>query len=131
MSATLGNKATFTWNGTDITAKGNDFQIPMTQPALNSSVFGATWENKTPGLPSYTVSFAGFYDSAVGAAIFPSMAATASQAWSGGFFGTTPGNEKYSGNAVLSKLTPNGKVGALVAFTSTFEGDGALTRGTY
>lgn len=130
----LGNMAVFSFVSVSMQTDLNKLDINFKQPALDRTTFGDTWETTQPGLPSFTLALSGFINKTGGAndaTLFGQFGVPTSGAFAIGLAGSTPGNPKYTGNAVETDLKEGVTVKTLAAVSGTLTGDGAPVRGTY
>ena len=93
---------------------------------------GATFH---PGLENVTISISGHFDDTATtgpeAVLGPLRTHTAAVAFSYGPKGSTSGFLKYSGTFWVTELAVDSSVGSLVAWSSSLQVEGTVTRGTF
>lgn len=107
------------------------FTIQTTIGMLDDTAQGDTARtHKSDALPDFSGSMRGHYfpgDTNGQAAVVEG----AELAFEGSPIGTTAGNEKLSGDIIVTGVTVTSDNGAIVGFEASFQGSGGLTRGVH
>lgn len=115
---------------TDISNTLTDVGFPQTIETAETTSFGSSAKTYIVGLTDATVSLSGNFDATVDA----HLAGIAGQAATVSFEyypeGTTTGNVKYSGEAILTSYEKSGAVGDVVQYSAELQVTGAVTRAT-
>ena len=106
-----------------------DVSFPQTIDTAETTAFGSTNKSYIVGLKDTTISVSGIWDATVDGYI--SGTEPASRSFIYGPAGSTSGNVKYTGEAILTNYNTNNPVGDVVTFSADFQVTGAVTRTTY
>ena len=106
-----------------------DVSFPQTIDTAETTAFGSSIKSYIVGLKDTTISVTGLWDATVDG--YLSGTETASRYFIFGPAGSTGGNVKYTGEAIMTNYSQGNPVGDVVTFTADFQVTGAVTRGTY
>ena len=106
-----------------------DVSFPQTIDTAETTAFGSSNKSYIVGLKDTTISVSGIWDATVDGYI--SGTEPASRAFIYGPAGSTGGNVKYTGEAIMTNYAVSNPVGDVVTFSMDLQVTGAVTRGTY
>ena len=106
-----------------------DVSFPQTLDTAETTAFGSSNKSYIVGLKDTTISVTGLWDATVDG--YLSGTEPASRSFIFGPAGSTGGNVKYTGEAIMTNYSQGNPVGDVVTFTADFQVTGAVTRGTY
>jgi hypothetical protein len=106
-----------------------DVSFPQTIDTAETTAFGSSNKSYIVGLKDTTISVSGIWDATVDG--YLSGTEPASRSFIYGPAGTTSGNVKYTGEAIMTNYSQSNPVGDVVTFTADFQVTGAVTRTTY
>ena len=106
-----------------------DVSFPQTIDTAETTAFGSSNKSYIVGLKDTTISVTGLWDATVDG--YLSGTEPASRSFIFGPAGSTGGNVKYTGEAIMTNYSQGNPVGDVVTFTADFQVTGAVTRGTY
>ena len=106
-----------------------DVSFPQTIDTAETTAFGSSNKSYIVGLKDTTISVSGIWDATVDGYI--SGTEPASRSFIYGPAGSTGGNVKYTGEAIMTNYAVNNPVGDVVTFSMDLQVTGAVTRGTY
>ena len=106
-----------------------DVSFPQTIDTAETTAFGSSNKSYIVGLKDTTISVSGIWDATVDG--YLSGTEPASRSFIFGPAGSTGGNVKYTGEAIITNYSQSNPVGDVVTFSADFEVTGAVTRGTY
>ena len=106
-----------------------DVSFPQTIDTAETTAFGSSNKSYIVGLKDTTISVSGIFDATVDG--YLSGTEPASRSFIYGPAGSTGGNVKYTGEAIMTSYSLANPVGDVVTFTADFQVTGAVTRGTY
>ena len=106
-----------------------DVSFPQTIDTAETTAFGSSNKSYIVGLKDTTISVSGIWDATVDGYI--SGTEPASRSFIYGPAGSTSGNVKYTGEAIMTNYSQSNPVGDVVTFTADFQVTGAVTRTTY
>ena len=106
-----------------------DVSFPQTIDTAETTAFGSTNKSYIVGLKDTTISVSGIWDATVDGYI--SGTEPASRSFIYGPAGSTSGNVKYTGEAILTNYSVSNPVGDVVTYSVDLQVTGAVTRGTY
>ena len=106
-----------------------DVSFPQTIDTAETTAFGSSNKSYIVGLKDTTISVSGIWDATVDG--YLSGTEPASRSFIFGPAGTTGGNVKYTGEAIMTNYSQSNPVGDVVTFSADFQVTGAVTRGTY
>jgi hypothetical protein len=106
-----------------------DVSFPQTIDTAETTAFGSSNKSYIVGLKDTTISVSGIWDATVDG--YLSGTEPASRSFIFGPAGSTGGNVKYTGEAIMTNYSQSNPVGDVVTFTADFQVTGAVTRGTY
>ena len=106
-----------------------DVSFPQTIDTAETTAFGSSNKSYIVGLKDTTISVTGLWDATVDG--YLSGTEPASRSFIFGPAGSSGGNVKYSGEAIMTNYSQGNPVGDVVTFTADFQVTGAVTRGTY
>lgn len=103
--------------------------FPETIDTAETTAFGSTSKSYIVGLRDATISVSGLWDATVDGYIIGTEPATRSFIF--GPAGSTGGNVKYTGEAIMTNYSISNPVGDVVTFSLDLQVTGNVTRGTY
>ena len=106
-----------------------DVGFPQTIDTAETTAFGSSNKSYIVGLKDTTISLSGLWDATVDG--YLSGTEPASRSFIYGPAGTTSGNVKYTGEAILTNYSQSNPVGDVVTYSVDLQVTGAVTRGTY
>jgi len=119
---------------TDISAYVDNVDFPQTVETAETTTFGSSAKTYIVGLKDSTISISGKWDgaaSAVDVTLSGILGQSASVTFEYGPAGSTAGNVKYTGEALLTNYSVSAPVGDVVTFSGDFQVTGAVTRTTF
>jgi hypothetical protein len=106
-----------------------DVSFPQTIDTAETTAFGSSNKSYIVGLKDTTISVSGIWDATVDG--YLSGTEPASRSFIFGPAGSTGGNVKYTGEAIMTNYSQSNPVGDVVSFTADFQVTGSVTRGSY
>lgn len=106
-----------------------DVSFPQTIDTAETTAFGSSNKSYIVGLKDTTISVSGIWDATVDGYI--SGTEPASRSFIYGPAGSTSGNVKYTGEAIMTNYAVSNPVGDVVTFSMDLQVTGAVTRTTY
>ncbi len=106
-----------------------DVSFPQTIDTAETTAFGSSNKSYIVGLKDTTISVSGIWDATVDGYI--SGTEPASRSFIYGPAGSTSGNVKYTGEAIMTNYSVSNPVGDVVTFSMDLQVTGAVTRTTY
>ena len=106
-----------------------DVSFPQTIDTAETTAFGSSNKSYIVGLKDTTISVSGIWDATVDGYI--SGTEPASRTFIYGPAGSTGGNVKYTGEAIMTNYSVSNPVGDVVTFSMDLQVTGAVTRTTY
>ena len=106
-----------------------DVSFPQTIDTAETTAFGSSNKSYIVGLKDTTISVSGLWDATIDG--YLSGTEPASRSFIYGPAGSTGGNVKYTGEAIMTNYAVSNPVGDVVTFSADFQVTGAVTRGTY
>ena len=103
--------------------------FPETISTGLTTAFGSSNDSYVVGIKNTTISVSGIWDATVDG--YLTGTETASRSFIYGPAGSTGGNVKYTGEAILTNYSISNPVGDVVTFSVDLQVTGAVTRGTY
>ena len=103
--------------------------FPEVIETAETTAFGATSKSYIVGLRDATISVSGLWDATVDGYIIGTEPATRTFIF--GPAGSTGGNVKYTGEAILTNYSVSSPVGDVVTFSLDLQCTGGVTRTTY
>ena len=116
---------------TDISNTLTDVSFPQSVDTAETSAFGSSAKSYIVGLTDSTLSISGNFDATVDAHLAAVVGQAATLSFEYGPEGSTAGQVKYTGEAILTSYEKSGAVGDVVTYSAEFQVTGAVTRGTY
>ena len=116
---------------TDISAYVNSVDMPQTVDVAETTVLGKDNKTYIVGLKDATISLAGLWDSTADAIFGAVLGQSATLSFEYSPEGTTSGNVKYTGEAILTSYSKNSPVGDVVTYSADLQVSDAVTRGTH
>lgn len=113
----------------DISSVLTSVDFPETIETAETTAFGATSKAYIVGLRDASVSVSGSWDATVDGYFIGTEPASRSFVF--GPAGSTSGNVKYTGEAILTNYSISNPVGDTATFSADFQVTGDVTRGTY
>ena len=108
----------------------NSVDFPEVTETADTTAFGSSSRSFIVGLESATISISGLWDSTVDG-YMKGGTEPASRSFIYGPAGSTGGNVKYTGEAILTHYSISSPVGDVVTYSVDLQVTGAVTRGTY
>jgi hypothetical protein len=117
----------------DLSAYVNEVSFPRTVETGETTTFGATSDAKTyiVGLNDSSLSVKAMWDSTLEGYLSPGIGSDTLLAFEYGPSGSTAGNLKYSGNAILTSFQTSSPVGDVVSCSIDLQISGPVTRTTW
>lgn len=118
----------------DISAYLDKVTFPEEVQALDTSAFTATARTFIPGLKNATITLTGKWDPTATSGpdvVLQGLIGSNPTAFIYGPQGTTTGQVKYTGNAMVTRYSVDDPVDGLVTFTCELQASGAITRGVF
>ena len=106
-----------------------DVSFPQTIDTAETTAFGSSNKSYIVGLKDGSFSVSGIWDATVDG--YLSGTAPASRSFIYGPAGSTGGNVKYTGEAIMTNYSVSNPVGDVVTYSLDLQITGAVTRGTY
>ena len=106
-----------------------DVSFPQTIDTAETTAFGSSNKSYIVGLKDTTISVSGIWDATVDG--YLSGTEPASRSFIYGPAGSTSGNVKYTGEAIMTNYSVSNPVGDVVTFSMDLQVTGAVTRTTY
>ena len=106
-----------------------DVSFPQSIDTAETTAFGSTNKSYIVGLKDTTISVSGLWDATI--AGYLSGTEPASRSFIYGPAGSTGGNVKYTGEAIMTNYSVSNPVGDVVTYSVDLQVTGAVTRGTY
>jgi hypothetical protein len=116
---------------TDISNTLTDVSFPQTVETAETTSFGSSAKTYIVGLSDSTVSASGNFDATVDTHLAAVLGQAATLSFEYGPEGSTSGQVRYTGEAILTSYEKSGAVGDVVTYSAEFQVTGAVTRGTY
>jgi hypothetical protein len=116
---------------TDISNTLTDVSFPQSVETAETTSFGSSAKTYIVGLSDSTVSVSGNFDATVDAHLGGILGQAATVSFEYGPEGTTAGQVKYTGEAILTSYEKSGGVGDVVTYSAEFQVTGVVTRGTF
>lgn len=115
----------------DISAYLDDISFPQPVETAETTTFGASSKTYIVGLKDSTVSLSGKWDSTLDGYVAPALGQAATLSFEYGPAGSTGGNVKYSGEAIITSFDVSAPIGDVVTVSIELQVTGAVTRGTW
>tara|TARA_B100001250_G_scaffold321373_1_gene284407 strand:+ start:9047 stop:9454 length:408 start_codon:yes stop_codon:yes gene_type:complete len=106
-----------------------DVSFPQSIDTAETTAFGSTNKSYIVGLKDTTISVSGLWDATIDG--YLSGTEPASRSFIYGPAGSTGGNVKYTGEAIMTNYSVSNPVGDVVTYSVDLQVTGAVTRGTY
>ena len=116
---------------TDISTYVNNVDFPETADVSETTTLGADNKTYIAGLKDATISLSGLWDSTADAIFGAVVGQSATLSFEYSPEGTTGGNVKYTGEAILTSYAVSSPVGDAVGYSADLQVSGAITRGTH
>jgi hypothetical protein len=116
---------------TDISNTLTDVSFPQTIETAETTSFGSNAKTYIVGLSDATVSISGNFEATVDTHLAGVLGQAATLSFEYGPEGTTAGQVKYTGEALMTSYEKSGAVGDVVTYSAEFQVTGAVTRGTF
>jgi hypothetical protein len=114
----------------DISNTVTSVDFPDTIDTAETTAFGSTAKSYIVGLTDATLSISGIWDATVDGYL-SGGAEPASRSFVFGPAGSTAGNVKYTGEAIVTSYSISNPVGDVVTYSLDLQVTGAVTRTTY
>ncbi len=108
----------------------NSVDFPEVTETADTTAFGSSSRSFIVGLESATFSISGLWDATVDG-YMKGGTEPASRSFIYGPAGSTGGNVKYTGEAIMTNYSISSPVGDVVTYSADLQVTGAVTRGTY
>lgn len=131
---TAGHVSSFTISAKDISPYLTSVTVERDNDTLDTSTFGTSGHTFTNGLTNGKITLNGLWDKTASVGSYTALKAlvgAGSAAFIWGPEGTTSGNVKITGNAVLESYTESSPVADLITFTASLQITGTVTDGVY
>ena len=116
---------------TDISTYVNSVDFPQTADVAETTTLGDGSKTYIVGLKDSTISLAGLWDSTADGIFGAVVGQSATLSFEYSPEGTTSGNVKYTGEAILTSYSKNSLVGDVVSYSADFQVSGDVTRATH
>jgi hypothetical protein len=116
---------------TDISSYVNNVDFPETSDVSETTTLGADNKTYIAGLKDSTISLSGLWDSTADAIFGAVVGQSATLSFEYSPEGTTGGNVKYTGEAILTSYAISSPVGDVVGYSADMQVSGAINRGTH
>jgi len=116
---------------TDISNTLNSVSFPREIETLETTSFGSSSRSYVVGFADATISVEGSFDATVDAHLAGILGQEASVSFEYGPEGTTAGQVKYTGEALMTSYETSAGIGDIVAYSAEFQVTGAITRGAF
>jgi predicted secreted protein len=116
---------------TDISNTLTDVSFPQTVETAETTSFGSNAKTYVVGLSDATISISGNFDTTVDTHLSAITGQTATVTYEYGPQGTTAGNVRYTGEAIVTSYEKSGAVGDVVTYSLELQATGAVTRNTF
>lgn len=116
---------------TDISSYVNNVDFPETSDVSETTTLGADNKTYIAGLKDSTISLSGLWDSTADAIFGAVVGQSATLSFEYSPEGTTGGNVKYTGEAILTSYAISSPVGDVVGYSADMQVSGAITRGSH
>jgi hypothetical protein len=116
---------------TDISSYVNNVDFPETVDIAETTTLGSGSKSYIVGLKDATLSISGLWDSTLDGVLGGIIGQSATVSFEYGPEGSTAGDVKYTGEAILTGYTQTSPVGDVVAFSADLQVSGDVTRGVY
>jgi len=114
----------------DISNTVTSVDFPETLDTAETTAFGSSAKSYIVGLTDATISVSGIWDATVDGYI-AGGAEPASRSFVFGPAGSTAGNVKYTGEAIVTSYSISNPVGDVVTYSLDLQVTGSITRTTY
>lgn len=133
MAKIHGKSAYIAINSTALQADANSITINIGVDTGETTAFGEAWDTFVEGNANWTVDADFFYNAASSQAdpVLFGLIGGGSKTIEIGPEGNSTGQTKYSGSVILTSMSPSVPVGEAATISASFQGTGALTRGTF
>jgi len=129
MAFVHGKGSYFKVASTDLSAYLNSISASRTADTAETSAFGSTSKSYVAGLKDASITLSGMFDSSVYSTIMGWLGS--SQTFEFGPSGSTAGNVKVSGSALITSVEMASAVGAVVTLNLNLQVTGNVTDGTF
>jgi hypothetical protein len=116
---------------TNISDTLNSVTFPREIETLETTSFGSNNRSYVVGFTDATISIEGSFDATVDAHLAGILGQEASVSFEYGPEGTTNGQVKYTGEALMTSYETAAGVGDIVTYSAEFQVTGAITRGVF
>jgi len=116
---------------TDISTYVNSVDFPQTADVAETTTLGDGSKTYIVGLKDSTISLAGLWDATADGIFGAVVGQSATLSFEYSPEGTTAGNVKYTGEAILTSYAKNSPVGDVVSYSADFQVSGDVTRATH
>lgn len=116
---------------TDISSYVSDVSLARSVDTAETTTFGASDKTYIVGLRDANFSVSGKWDATVDAHLNGILGQSSTVSFEYGPEGSTAGNTKFTGEAILTGFDRSSTVSDAATFSANFQVTGAVTRGTY
>lgn len=115
----------------DLSAYLDEVSMPRSIETAETTTFGSSAKTYITGLTDATISLSGKFDATADGYLAGVVGQAASLSWEYGPAGSTGGNVKYTGEAIVTSYEVGATVGDAVTATVELQVTGAITRTTW
>lgn len=115
----------------DLSAYLDEVSMPRSIETAETTTFGSSAKTYITGLSDATISLSGKFDSTADGYLAGVVGQAALLDWEYGPEGSTGGQVKYSGTAIMTSYDVGATVGDAVTASVELQVSGAITRGTW
>jgi len=116
---------------TDISSYVNNVDFPETSDVSETTTLGADNKTYIAGLKDATIGLSGLWDSTADAIFGAVVGQSATLSFEYSPEGTTGGNVRYTGEAILTSYAISSPVGDVVGYSADMQVSGQITRDTH
>lgn len=131
MAFVHGKSAYFKINSTDLSSYCDEVSLPRSIETAETTTFGKSAKTYITGLTDATISASGSWDATADGVIAPLVGSSSLVTWEVGPAGSTAGNVKYTGSAIITSYEVSAPVGDKVTFTLELQSSDSITRTTF
>ena len=131
MAFVHGKSAYFKNNSTDLSSYCDEVSLPRSIETAETTTFGKSAKTYITGLTDATISASGSWDATADGVIAPLVGSSSLVTWEVGPAGSTAGNVKYTGSAIITSYEVSAPVGDKVTFTLELQSSDSITRTTF
>ena len=131
MAFVHGKSAYFKINSTDLSSYCDEVSLPRSIETAETTTFGKSAKTYITRLTDATISASGSWDATADGVIAPLVGSSSLVTWEVGPAGSTAGNVKYTGSAIITSYEVSAPVGDKVTFTLELQSSDSITRTTF